>query len=154
MNKHGIVYIGADHQGFRLKAKLKEYLESAGFEVIDTGDTALNPEDDFPVFASKLVHALFADRDREAKGILICGSGQGMAIAANRFKGIRAAVLDTVEEARLARNDDDINVLALPAIKLNDNPQLMRDIVDTYLATPFESIPKRLRRNKLLDELN
>lgn len=147
------IFIGADHNGFAMKNKLVEYLTNAGYDVTDTGDKELNPEDDFPIFASKLVHAMFAVDTDKARGILICGSGQGMAIAANRFKGIRAAVLDTVAEAKLARNDDDINVLALPAVKLKNDPMLTREIVETFLNTPFESVARRIRRNKQLDEL-
>lgn len=148
------VFIGADHGGFALKTKVIEHLQKAGWDVEDTGDKTLNPEDDFPVFASKLVHELFASKAKDPRGILVCNSGQGMAIAANRYKGIRATVLDTVEEARLARNDDDSNVLVLPGFKLEANPQLMRDIVDMWLYTPFEAVPRRIRRNKQLDELN
>lgn len=147
------IFIGADHNGMDLKAKLIDHLNSAGQEYKDVTGKKRNPEDDYPVLASKVVHAMNASDIHEPRAILICGSGQGMAIAANRYKGIRAAVLDTVEESRLARNDDDVNVLALPAVKLNSNPQLMRDIVDTFLSTPFEAVPRRLRRNKQLDEL-
>jgi len=148
------IFLGADHNGLDLKEKVEQYLVSQGHDVSDEGGHELNPEDDFPVFASKVVHDMFASGDDQARGVLLCGSGQGMAIAANRFKGIRAVVLDDVEQAKLARNDDDSNVLALPAYTLSSNPQKAYDILDAWLATPYESIARRDRRIKQLDELS
>ena len=85
------IYIGADHNGFEFKAKLSDYLKRSGYEVVDEGGQH-NPDDDFPQFAGRVVHAMQQDDGLDVRGILICGSGQGMAMAANRFKGIRAAL--------------------------------------------------------------
>jgi ribose 5-phosphate isomerase B len=84
------VYIGADHRGFFLKKTLSEYLGRAGYEVINEGEHTRDPDDDYPIAAQRLVKDLLGSDDKDAKGILICGSGQGVCMAANRFKGIRA----------------------------------------------------------------
>lgn len=149
----GVVVVGADHNGFHLKEILEKHLQGLGYEVHDKGSKRLKPDDDFPLLASKVVHDMIEHGD-ESRGILICGSGQGMAIAANRYKGMRAVVLQDKEQARLARNDDDANILALPAFELEDDPVKVYDIVETWLNTPFERAPRRLRRLRQLDELS
>lgn len=147
------IYIGADHQGYLLKEELEKYLIARGYDVDDEGSQRLDPDDDYPVFASRVVTKMLSSGDIEPRGILLCGSGQGMAMTANRFRGIRAAVAWNEEEARLARNDDDSNVLALPASLLKNDKQLMFDIVDIWLKTPFERLARRTRRIKEMDEL-
>lgn len=145
------LYIGADHNGFELKRILTESLTEAGFEVIDEGDKTLDPADDFPQFAERVVRAMQASDDAEAKGILICGSGQGMCIAANRFKGIRASLVWEVDEARAARNDDDSNVLCLPARSITAEEAAA--IAEAWLATPFAGATRFKRRIRELDQL-
>jgi ribose 5-phosphate isomerase B len=145
------IYIGADHNGFEMKRSLTESLIRAGYEVVDEGDDKLNPEDDFPQFAAKVVGAMRASDDNDPRGILICGSGQGICIAANRFKGIRAALAWNMEEVHASRNDDDANILCLPAryIKIDEALQL----AEAWLATPFAGAARYKRRIKQLDEL-
>lgn len=145
------IFIGADHNGFEYKDKLKQALELAGHEVVDQGDLNIDPNDDFPQFAAKVVEALKTANDSESKGILICGSGQGMAMAANRFKGIRAAVCWNINEARASRNDDDSNVLCLSSkyLSLDEAGSIMA----TFLATPFAGAPRYIRRIEELDQL-
>ena len=145
------IFLGADHNGYDLKERVEHYLLSHGYEVIDCGDEQLNPDDDFTVFAARVVHAMRVEGEH-AKGILICGSGQGMAIAANRFKGIRAGLGWSVQAARSTRNDEDSNVLALPAEVLHDKAQ-WQAVVDAWLKTPFAAATRYKRRNKQLDEL-
>jgi len=145
------IYIGADHQGFDYKRQVAEFLRRLGHEVVDEGSATRDPEDDFPQFAGRVVNALLASKDPEAKGILICGSGQGMCMAANRFKGIRASLCWNVAEARSARNDDDSNVLCLSASQLS-----LKDaeaIISTWLVTPFAGAERFVRRIKELDSL-
>lgn len=145
------VFIGADHNGFEYKTKLARALEMAGHEVIDVGDTTLDPNDDYPQFASKLVHELLGANDPEARGILICGSGQGMAMSANRFKGIRAALCWNASEARASRNDDDANVLCLSSryTSLEEAGSIMA----TFLSTAFAGAPRFTRRIEQMDQL-
>lgn len=145
------IYLGADHQGFDLKGELVRLLKDAGYEIEDEGDDVLNPEDDFPLFAEKVVRAMQTANDPEARGILICGSGQGMCMAANRFKGIRACLAYDRESARASRNDEDSNVLCLPSSVLKGSEASF--IVQTWLKTPFASAARFVRRNQQLDEL-
>jgi ribose 5-phosphate isomerase B len=145
------IYLGADHNGFEMKQALLEALQRSGREVFDEGDTQLNPEDDFPQFAARTVQALQTDGSPEARAILICGSGQGMCMAANRFKGIRAGLIWNVDEARAARNDDDSNVLCLPARSITVD-QAVR-IAEAWLATPFAGAARFKRRIRELDNL-
>lgn len=146
------IYIGADHNGFDLKEKLEDFLRRSGHEVVDAGDVKRDPDDDFPQFAGRACNMLLGDTDPTAKAILICGSGQGMCMAANRFKGIRASLCWNLSEAQLARNDDDANVLCLSARSL-DTKQA-EAIVTTWLATPFAGAPRYKRRIAQLDNLS
>lgn len=145
------IYIGADHNGFRLKAGLAAYLASAGYEAIDDGDKSLRPDDDYPLFASRVVADMLASSDEDVRGILICGSGQGMCIAANRFRGIRACLGYDRETVRAARNDDDCNVLCLPSRTLEGDEAKV--IVETFLNTPFANASRYVRRRDELDQL-
>jgi len=145
------IYIGADHNGFDMKRALIDTLTRAGYDVVDAGDKQLKPEDDFPQFASRAIAALRASDDDDARGILICGSGQGMCMAANRFPGIRAALAWNMEEVHASRNDDDANVLCLPA-RYMTNDEAAR-LTEAWLSTPFAGAPRFKRRIKELDDL-
>ena len=145
------IYIGADHQGFELKSQLIGFIKHAGYEVEDEGDSKLDPSDDYPVFAARVVHAMQSSGDPDARGILICGSGQGMCIAANRFSGIRACLGYDRESVRSSRNDDDANILCLPASTIKD--ETAERIVQTWLDTPFAGAERFKRRIKELDDL-
>lgn len=145
------IFLGADHKGFYLRNSLLAYLKRAGYDVVDEGDTKLDPEDDFPVFATKVVNDLLASNDKDPRGILICGSGQGMCMAANRFKGIRACLGYDRAAVKASRNDDDANVLCLPADVLEKDSAKV--IVETWLNTPFSHIGRYQRRLRELDEI-
>jgi len=145
------IYIGADHNGFDMKANLAKVLTKAGYTVIDEGDQKLQPDDDFPQFAERTIRAMQASSDHDAKGILICGSGQGMCMAANRFRGIRASLIWNTEEARAARNDDDSNVLCLPARSISEAEAVK--IAEAWLETPFAGAARFKRRIHQLDQL-
>ena len=147
------IFIGADHNGFELKATLTEFLQRGGYEVIDCGDTEKHPDDDFPQFASKVVKAMEGDPSFNVKGILMCGSGQGMCMAANRFKGVRASLVWDAAQARNTRNDNNSNILCLPADLLEDDEPAWQGIIATWLNTPFAGAPRYVRRNAQLDEI-
>lgn len=149
-----IVYVGSDHNGFALKKQVCDYLKKRGIEAVDVGDKTQDPDDDFPVFAAAAVTALRTSTDPHARAILICGSGQGMLMAANRFRGIRAGLGWSVEAAKGIRNDEDSNVLALPSDLLKQADTLATDIIDAWLDTPFAQATRYVRRNKELDELS
>lgn len=144
------IFIGADHNGFELKTRLIEYLKSKGHEVIDKGDQNLKPDDDFPIYAAKVASEVLANH--ESAGVLLCGSGQGVCMAANRYKGIRASLIWDDDEARSSRNDDDANIICLPAKKVSFDQAIK--LIDTWLETPFAGAARFNRRIKQLDQLN
>lgn len=145
------IYIGADHNGYELKEGLEQYLISAGHQVEDVGNKKLETHDDFPMFGARVATNVLANKD--SVGILLCGSGQGVCIAANRFKGIRASLVWNESEAKSSRNDDDANVLCLPASEIIDLNEL-KLLVDVWLKTQFAGAARFTRRIKQLDELN
>ena len=147
------IYLGADHQGFAMKAAVLTYLKDRKYDAEDVGDDELDPNDDFPEFAHAAAHKVLSDPSHEARAILICGGGQGMAMAANRFRGIRASVIWDAYEAKMTRNDNDSNVLCLPSRILADNEAVWKDIIDTWLTTPFAAAPRYKRRNAQIDEV-
>jgi ribose 5-phosphate isomerase B len=146
------IYLGADHRGFDFKKQTLSYLLSKNLKVIDDGDKKLDLNDDFPQFAGRVVHQLLADKDLDSRGILICGSGQGMAMAANRFKGIRASLCLSVDQACSVRDEDDSNVLCLAADFIDF--ETAKNVIDVWLATPFAAATRYIRRLKELDQLN
>jgi len=146
------IFLGSDHAGFHLKEKVFAYLSKREYDVEDVGDKELKPEDDFPEFAQMVAIKVLGEDD--ARGILICGSGQGMCMAANRFRGIRASLVWDEREAKLTRNDNDSNVLCMPARVLEEeDDSAWQNIVDAWLDTPFAGAPRYVRRNRQLDEL-
>ena len=146
------IYIGSDHQGFHLKEKVFAYLAKHGYEVEDIGDRTLDPSDDFPEFAQIAAIKIIGSDDKDPRGILICGGGQGMSIAANRFRGIRASVIWDAFEAKMTRNDNDSNMLCLPARLLDNDDLAWQGIIETWLNTPFASAVRYKRRNAQIDE--
>ena len=145
------IYLAADHNGFELKAALMAALQKSGHYVVDAGDRERDPNDDFPQFAAIAVNAMKASGGTDVRGIFICGSGQGMCMAANRFKGIRASLVWNVHEAHAARNDDDSNVLCLPARSISTDEAIA--IAEAWLKTPFAGAPRFKRRITELDQL-
>lgn len=147
------IYVGADHNGFKVKTNVIKFLQEAGYEVEDIGNDVYDPKDDFPIFANRAVKKI-QEGDGRDRAILICGGGQGMAMAANRHKGIRASVIWDKEEARLTRNDNDSNVLTLPARLTQNDPEATEQIITVWLETPFATEERYVRRNNQLDSIN
>ncbi len=138
--------IGSDHAGFELKNRLKDLLSDEGIHVIDVGcgdETSC----DYPVFAKELCRRVLAGEAPE--GIIVCGSGIGMSMAANRFQGIRAALCTTEYHARMARAHNDANVLCLGG--RITGPALAEAILKAWLETEFEG-GRHLKRVNLIDE--
>lgn len=144
--------MGSDHNGYHLKEKLFAYLAKRNYDVEVVGDQELDPDDDFPQFAQMAALKVIGDDDSDPRAILICGGGQGMCMAANRFRGIRASVIWDAYEAKMTRHDNDSNVLCLPARILQDDEKAWQGIVETWLSTPFADAPRFRRRNQQLDE--
>ena len=148
------IYLGSDHRGFLLKEKVFAYLVKNNYEVEDVGGRELNPDDDFPQFAQAAALRVIGDESDDPRAILICGGGQGMCMASNRFKGIRASLLWDEHEAKMTRNDNDANVACLPGRILEQDFAKCQRIVDVFLQTPFAEAPRFNRRNQQLDHLN
>ncbi|MCB9820169.1 RpiB/LacA/LacB family sugar-phosphate isomerase [Candidatus Nomurabacteria bacterium] len=152
------IYLGADHGGFYLKEQIFAYLIKNGYEVEDVGGTELDPDDDFPQFAQMAALKVLGEHEKDdPRAILVCTGGQGMAMAANRFRGIRAVTIWDAFEAKESRNDNDSNVLCLPARILEDDSQDegkdWQGILETWLNTPFANAARYRRRNAQIDEL-
>ena len=125
------IILGADHAGFKIKEEVKKYLDKLGMKYEDLSVT-YSDGDDFPVHAQKV--ALRVVRDK-ALGILICGTGVGMSIAANKVKGIRAAAVEDEKSARLCRNDNDANILCLGARIIDE--KVAEKCVKAFLSAEF-----------------
>lgn len=147
------IYLGADHQGYALHTEVAAYLAKQGYDVEDVSGKELDPVDDFPEFAQIAALKVIGDTSNDPRAILICGGGQGMSMAANRFRGIRASVIWDAHEAKMTRNDNDSNVLCLPSRILEGNATEWKNIIDTWLRTPFAAAPRFKRRNAQIDEL-
>lgn len=148
------IYLGSDHAGFHLKEKVFAYLAKAGYDVDEVGKHGLDPEDDYPEFAQEAALKVIGETDEDPRAILLCSGGQGMAIAANRFRGIRASVVWDAHEAKVTRNDDDSNVLCLPAKMLeSEDDGAWQGIVETWLSTPFAGAVRFKRRIAKIDEV-
>jgi ribose 5-phosphate isomerase B len=139
------IYLGADHRGFDLKEKLKQMLAGEGYDIVDCGATTLVPDDDYPDYARAVAEAVGKKfGDGGDRGILICGSGFGMDIAANKFRAVRAVLPMSPDHAYQARHDDDANVLALAADFTDE--VTAEKIVKTFLSTPFAKEERYRRR--------
>ena len=142
------IYIGADHAGFKLKESVKKFLSSLGVDYRDCGALKLNKNDDYPVFAAKVSKNVAKSK---SFGILFCGSSQGICIAANKIKGIRAVAVNNVEDARMTRLHNDANVLCLSGWNIsNSNAE---KIIETFLFTMFSGEERHKRRIKQIMRL-
>jgi len=142
------VYIGADHRGFELKEQLIPWLKKEGHEVIDCGNTKLNPLDDFPDFSFAVAQNV--SEDLLSRGIIICGSGGGVTIAANKVPGIRCATVAYADEAKHNRTNNDVNMIALASdyTKLEQ----AQEFVKIFLNTKFDGGEKYKRRIAKISE--
>ena len=142
------VYLGSDHAGFELKAKILDHLNDQGIEAIDVGAPTYDPDDDYPAWCIETARQVAADDD--ALGIVIGGSGNGEQIAANKVPGVRAALAWNDETARLAREHNDANVVGIGARMHMFEEQLA--IVETFLTTEFSGEERHVRRIEQLAE--
>lgn len=144
------VFMGSDHRGFKLKEEVSTALSGMGYEVADLGDLVLDLNDDYTDFSLKVAEAVAGEKG--AFGILLCGTGQGMAVSANKISGVRAALCWNAEIARFAREHEDANILCLPADYLGEMQAL--EIAEIFLRTGFsggENYVRRLEKIKSLE---
>ena len=142
------VYLGSDHAGYELKMHLVNHLSKQGYDVVDVGPHAYDPEDDYPAFCLHTGAKVVADP--ESLGIVIGGSGNGEQISANKIEGVRSALAWKVEIAQLARQHNDANVLAIGARQ--HTPEEAATFADAFLATPFSGNERHARRIAQLAE--
>ena len=139
------IYLSGDHAGFKLKEKLKKWLEKKGFKVKDFGPHEYNKNDDYPDFVIPMARAVVKNK---VKGIIIAGSGQGEAIAVNKIKGIRAALYHggNPKIVKVTREHNDANVLSFGSRFVTENEA--KKAIDIFLKTPFEKGRHRRRLKK------
>lgn len=139
------IIIGADHRGFELKEHLKRHLANKHITVEDVGAPYFNKDDDYTLYAQKV--AILVSKDSSLRGVLLCGSGVGVDIAANKFDGVRASIGFTPEQVKAGRSHDNLNILVLSADYLN-KPKAV-SLLDAFLETDFDQLERHKRR--LLD---
>jgi len=142
------IHIGSDHAGLEFKAKIIAHLQGQGHQVTDHGPHSFDPLDDYPEFC--IPAALATAKDPGSFGIVLGGSGNGEQMAANKVKGVRAALVWSVEIAKLAREHNDANVISLGG-RMHDE-KLCLELVDTFLSTPFSNDERHIRRIGLISK--
>ena len=143
-----MIYLAADHRGFQLKEKVKQWLAEWGYDYEDMGAFKLDPTDDYPIYTKKVAESMVEPEDR---GILVCGSGVGEDEVANKFDGIRSGLAINKEQIHAARNDDNINVLALASDFTSEEEA--KEIIKTFLDTEFADEERFNRRLKEVGEI-
>lgn len=140
------VHIATDHAGMELSSHLLSHLTAAGYDVVDHGPTSYDPEDDYPSFCIDAAEAVVADQSagREALGIVLGGSGNGEQIAANKVRGVRAALAWNLDTARLARQHNDANIIAVGGRQ--HSVEEATAIIESFLAEPFSGAERHARR--------
>ena len=142
------IHIGSDHAGLEFKAKIIAHLQGQGHQVTDHGPHSFDPLDDYPEFC--IPAALATAKDPGSFGIVLGGSGNGEQMAANKVRGVRAALVWSVEIAKLARQHNDANVISLGG-RMHDE-KLCLELVDTFLSTPFSNDERHIRRIGLISK--
>ncbi len=145
-----MIYIASDHGGFKLKQQLLKFLEKQNFEYKDLGPSKFKDGDDYPDYSVKVAKQV-SKNPVSNLGILLCRSGQGVCIVANKFAGVRAGLVWNTKQAVLSRNDDMTNVLCLPSDFINLSQATA--IVKTWLDTPYSTETRHMRRVQKISRL-
>lgn len=143
-----IIYIGSDHPGFALKMKIKEALAS-DYDFVDLGTEDGEKSVDYPIYAEKVAARVAVSPD--AQGVLVCGSGIGVSIAANKVPGVRAALAYNTQAAKLSREHNDANVIAVPGREEATSDPV--EIVRVFLETSFSGEERHARRVREIGEI-
>ena len=141
------IYIGADHRGFKLKEKLKSWLKQKKYAIEDMGAYELDKADDYTLYAEKV--ALMVRDNVGSRGLLLCGSGVGVDVVANKFDDIRASIGKTPKQVKAGRKDDDLNVLVIAADFTTESD--MKKMVSAFLKTKYV---KTVRHERRLEEIS
>lgn len=145
-----MIYLAADHRGFKLKEAIKQFLARQGIAMEDMGALAYDAADDYVDFAAEAAQKISAS-PAEHKGIFLCGSGHGVDIVANKFRGIRAALCWKAQVAKQSREHEDANVLVLPADWLDE--MQAQEIISLWLGAFFNGEDRHIRRLKKIEEI-
>lgn len=143
-----MIYLGADHRGYKLKEHLLSFLKERGYQVSDKG-AKTEESSDYPLIAETVAREVIKDPNN--RGVLLCGSGIGVCMVANKIKGVLAGLAWNEQTAVSGRNDDDINVLCLPADYIDEDQA--EKIVQSFLDTSFEGVERRKRRLEQIRQL-
>lgn len=136
------IYIGSDHRGFELKGQLIEWLKANSYSVVDCGNTRHDPQDDYPDFAFPTAESVAKNSD--SLGVVLCGSGVGVSVAANKIKGIICGLIASSKQIESAKGDDNCNMIALPVDFVTQEEAI--HIVKTFIETPFSQGERHVRR--------
>lgn len=148
-----MIYLGADHRGYKLKEKVAKWLFEWGYEFLDLGALSYMAGDDYVKYASEV--ASMVGKEETSKGILFCGSGVGADVAANKFDGVRASTGKSSEQVKAGRNDDDMNILVLAADFTKENEA--KEMTKIFLETKFggkKRYERRIEDIKRIEENN
>jgi len=148
------IYIGTDHKGFRIKEKVKSWLLAWGYEVEDLGAHSLDPDDDYPDFASRVAEKISENSNSdEVRGILLGATGEGEAIVANKYNGVRCSVYYGGQEeiVALSRDHSDVNIFSIGVLFLDEDT--LKKMIKLWLEKPFSGMERHVRRLKKIEEI-
>ncbi len=143
------VYLGADHRGYGLKEFLKKFLNKRGYRLVDLGNYSYEKKDDYPDFAAKVAAKI--SKNPKDRGIIVCGSGVGVDVVANKFKKARSVLGFSPAQVKAARTDDDVNILSLSADFKGG--QEAAKLAGIFLETPFKKAPRFKRRLRKISKI-
>jgi len=148
-----MIYLGADHRGYTLKERIKSWLSEWNYEFLDIGAKSLKPGDDYTKYAGEVASRVA--KSENSRGILLCGSGVGVDVVANKFDKVRASIGKSPEQVKAGRNDDDMNILVIAADYTKDGEA--KEMIKVFLETDFatrERYKKRLEDIKKIEKNN
>lgn len=143
------VYIGADHRGYKLKEKISKWMFEKKIDFEDMGAQHLDPKDDYTKYAEKV--ASMVANSENSKGILICGSGVGVDVVANKFDGVRASIGKSAKQVEAGRKDDNMNVLVIAADFTKEKEA--KDMFNTFIKTKFSGKERHKRRLREVERI-
>src|SRR3989344_5354551 len=144
-----MIYLASDHRGLELKEKVSQWLKEWGYQLEDLGPFEYNKDDDYPDFAEAVGKMVASNED--SRGILICGSGVGIDVAANKIDGVRAGTISEPEQAKAAVHDEDLNVISLASDFLEEDKA--KEIVKAFVEAKYESTDRYERRLDKIDKI-
>lgn len=144
------IFIGSDHAGYGLKSVLLNYVKELGYAVEDCGTNDATTSVNYPLFALKVAHGVITHKD--SLGILVCGTGIGISITANKIPGVRVALCSEATSSRLTKEHNNANIVALGDRVIG--VELAKDVVKTFLETPYSNDQRHQKRLDIIDELD